>query len=280
MNQLNYLIGALLMLCIASAGWSENHLLQPDFTFKRITVPPASATNRITVQIDPDAAPLDFLPSERTPPVIETGADVPPAAPSPSGYEWYWDVVPAGIEDVGPGRFQLAVSHLDNAPTGSAVPAPRLQKLQDIASTHGRSILVETVGTPISPALVLAVIAVESAGQDDAVSSAGAQGLMQLMPDTATRFGVSDSFDPARNISGGVAYLTWLFERYDNDPVLALAGYNSGEGNVDKHAGVPPFAETRGYVPKVLAAWRVAIGLCATQPELITDACVFNVNQG
>jgi soluble lytic murein transglycosylase-like protein len=122
------------------------------------------------------------------------------------------------------------------------------------------------------------VISVESAGRVDAVSSAGATGLMQLMPATADRFGVTDSTDGAQNIKGGVAYLEWLLDHFDNDPLLALAGYNAGEGNVRRYEGIPPFPETRAYVPKVLAAWQVAKGLCQTAPELITDACVFNVN--
>lgn len=273
-------LAALLVVSVATQAWSDSHILQPDFTFKRVGVPSATTTSRITVQIDPDAAPLDFLPSASAPPIVAAAAALPQAPAAPSNFAWYWDIVPPGIAFGGPARFELAVSQLDKGPSDRAVPAPRLQDMQDIASAHGRSILGQTVGTPISPALVLAVIAVESAGRPDAVSSAGAQGLMQLMPDTATRFDVSDSFDPIQNISGGVAYLEWLFERFDNDPVLALSGYNAGEGNVDRYEGVPPFAETRAYVPKVLAAWRVAKGLCATPPELITDACVFNVNQG
>ncbi|MDP5360355.1 MAG: lytic transglycosylase domain-containing protein, partial [Paracoccaceae bacterium] len=124
----------------------------------------------------------------------------------------------------------------------SAIAAPRLQALQDIASEHGLHILRETVGTRVSPALVLAVIAVESAGRTQAVSSAGAEGLMQLMPDTATRFGVTNSMDPAENIKGGVAYLAWLLDHFGNDPLLALAGYNAGEGNVRRYDGVPPFS--------------------------------------
>jgi soluble lytic murein transglycosylase-like protein len=127
----------------------------------------------------------------------------------------------------------------------------------------------------VSPALVLAVIAVESGGNAAAVSSAGATGLMQLMPDTASRFGVTESTDPVQNIRGGVAYLDWLMGEFGNDAVLALAGYNAGEGAVMKNAGVPPYAETRGYVPKVLAAWRVARGLCRTPPDLPGDGCVF-----
>ena len=140
---------------------------------------------------------------------------------------------------------------------------------------QGVEILRSTVGTNVSPALVLAVISVESAGRADAVSSAGAQGLMQLMPATAARFGVRDSFLPAQNIAGGVKYLNWLMEEFGNDPILVLAGYNAGEGSIRKHSGVPPYAETRDYVPKVLAAFQVARALCATPPELVSDGCVF-----
>ena len=127
----------------------------------------------------------------------------------------------------------------------------------------------------MSPAFVLAVIAIESAGQTDAVSHAGAVGLMQLIPATAARFGVEDSRDPSQNVKGGVAYLDWLLNEFDNDPVLALAGYNAGEGAVRKHQGVPPFNETRAYVPKVLAAWNVARSMCLTPPVLVSDGCVF-----
>ena len=147
--------------------------------------------------------------------------------------------------------------------------------MQDIARTNGIAILTATVGTQVSPALVLAVITVESAGRPDAISGAGAEGLMQLMPDTAARFGVSNSLEPTQNINGGVKYLNWLMQEFDRDPILVLAGYNAGEGSVRKHAGVPPFAETRDYVPKVLAAFQVAKGLCRTPPELISDGCVF-----
>jgi len=152
-----------------------------------------------------------------------------------------------------------------------------LQLMQDIAKAHGADILKATIGTDVSPALVLAVIGIESSGRSGAVSDAGASGLMQLMPDTAKRFGVEDTTIDSQNIEGGVAYLNWLMKEFDRDPVMVLAGYNAGEGAVKKHSGVPPFAETRAYVPKVLAAWTVARGLCLTPPELVTDGCVFAV---
>jgi soluble lytic murein transglycosylase-like protein len=170
-------------------------------------------------------------------------------------------------------RFRAALTEVQRS--ASKIGTPRLQTLKAIAEKHSVDILTSTIGTDVSPALVLAVIAVESAGRPSAVSHAGATGLMQLMPDTAKRFGVSDSTNPRQNIKGGVAYLDWLLKEFGRDPVLALAGYNAGEGAVARHAGVPPFAETRAYVPKVLAAWTVARGLCLTPPELVTDGCVF-----
>ena len=104
------------------------------------------------------------------------------------------------------------------------------------------------------------------------------QGLMQLMPATAKRFGVEDSKIPSENIRGGVAYLDFLMQLFDNDPVLVLAAYNAGEGAVKEHAGVPPYPETRDYVPKVLSAWRVARLLCKTPPMYLEDGCVFEGN--
>jgi soluble lytic murein transglycosylase-like protein len=181
------------------------------------------------------------------------------------------------MQDSGPGRLFQGLAALEAAPSGARLDGPPLQSLADIARVHGRDILRETVGKQVSPALVLAVISVESGGRATAESGAGAQGLMQLIPATAERFGVSDSFDAAQNIRGGVAYLDWLMGEFDGDPLLALAGYNAGEGAVRTHAGVPPYAETRAYVPKVLAAWKVARGLCLTPPELMTDGCVFAV---
>ncbi len=147
--------------------------------------------------------------------------------------------------------------------------------IQNLVRSYGSDILRSTVGTRVSPALVMAVISVESAGRPKAVSPKGAQGLMQLMPATARRFGVSDATVPSENIRGGVAYLDFLMKIFNNDPVLVLAAYNAGEGAVQRWGGVPRYAETRDYVPKVLAAWEVASGMCLTRPQLISDGCVF-----
>lgn len=103
----------------------------------------------------------------------------------------------------------------------------------------------------VEEAIVRAIIHAESAFNPNALSRAGAQGLMQLMPATARRFGVSNPFDASQNIQGGVQYLAWLLKRFKGDLTLAAAGYNAGEGAVDKYNGVPPYNETRRYVERV-----------------------------
>lgn len=106
----------------------------------------------------------------------------------------------------------------------------------------------------LSPALVLAVMAQESGFDPQAESPKKAQGLMQLIPDTAARFNVTKLRDPAQNIRGGMAYLRWLLAYFEGDVQLALAGYNAGERAVDRYLGVPPYAETRQYVRRIMAA--------------------------
>jgi hypothetical protein len=105
----------------------------------------------------------------------------------------------------------------------------------------------------VSAELVHAVIQTESEYDALAVSSKGAQGLMQLMPFTARRFGVGDSFDPRQNIFGGVQYLRVLLDLFGGDVALAAAAYNAGENAVQRHRGIPPYRETRQYVQKVQA---------------------------
>jgi len=110
----------------------------------------------------------------------------------------------------------------------------------------------------LDPALVMAVVGVESGFQAQAVSPKGAQGLMQLMPRTAREMGVADAFDPAANLDGGSRYLSSLVARYEGDLTRALAAYNAGMGAVARHGGVPPYAETRRYVQKVLGRYQGA----------------------
>ena len=105
----------------------------------------------------------------------------------------------------------------------------------------------------IDPRFIHAVIQQESQYDPDATSPAGAKGLMQLMPATAKRFKCDDLSDQACNVQAGTKYLAWLLKRFNGDVSLALAGYNAGEGAVDKYKGIPPYHETENYVKKIVA---------------------------
>lgn len=272
-----FLAGALGALVLCSAAISASETPSPQTQARRVRPPAPGVTRRITVQIDPaEQARLLAAPVRPAGPgdgAIDVAAAAAAAPAAIGRYDWFWERISPGIAQSGPGRLDDALAVLA---ASDRVSAPRLQALQDIARASGVPILRSTIGTDVSPALVLAVIAVESAGRAEAVSSAGAAGLMQLMPDTATRFGVADRMQPEQSIAGGVKYLDWLMKEFGGDPILVLAGYNAGEGAVRTHGGVPPYPETRDYVPRVLAAFRVARGLCRTPPELISDGCVFS----
>ena len=108
----------------------------------------------------------------------------------------------------------------------------------------------------VPPALASAIVMAESGGNASAISPAGAQGLMQLMPGTSAAYHVVDPFDPRANVDAGTQYLHDLLARYGNNVTLAVAAYNAGPAAVDSYHGVPPYAETRAYVARVLNAYR------------------------
>lgn len=108
----------------------------------------------------------------------------------------------------------------------------------------------------IEPRLALAVARTESNLNPNAVSPKNAQGLMQLIPETAVRFNVRKPFDPEQNVRGGLSYLRWLLAYFCGDVALAAAAYNAGEGAVNRYLGIPPYAETRGYVKRILEIFR------------------------
>ena len=116
-----------------------------------------------------------------------------------------------------------------------------------------RAILEASETYDIDQAMIRAIIRTESSYNPNAVSRAGAMGLMQLMPGTASYLGVTDAFDIQQNIMGGTRYFRQMLDRFNNDERLALAAYNAGPGNVQRHGGIPPFPETQNYVPRVLA---------------------------
>ena len=137
------------------------------------------------------------------------------------------------------------------APVAAASPA-QLEIPADIPTSGDKDLdrIIFEVGERegVDPRFIHAVIWQESKYDVNAHSHAGAQGLMQLMPATAKRFGCEDMNDPESNVEAGTKYLGWLLKRFDGNVELALAGYNAGEGAVDKYNGVPPYNETRNYV--------------------------------
>src|SRR5215472_5898707 len=125
------------------------------------------------------------------------------------------------------------------------------------ATQYDAIIEAEAKSAGVEPNLLRAVIVVESGFNSHAVSKRGAVGLMQLMPDTAARFGVSDRYDPQQNVRAGALYLGFLINRFRQNVRLALAAFNAGEDAVDRNAGqIPPFSETLEYVPKVMRVYR------------------------
>ncbi len=158
------------------------------------------------------------------------------------------DIVAEILPDEVPHAMAFALEAL--AASASAA-GPRLS---DLAIRDLVDRVAARVG--LNQRLARAVVQVESNYEPKAVSSAGAMGLMQIMPVIAQEFAVDDPFDPEKNLEAGMRHLRDLLERYGNDSMRALAAYNAGEGAVSKYGGVPPYRETRDYVQRVLALVR------------------------
>lgn len=145
----------------------------------------------------------------------------------------------------------IRYSFMETCYACGALPGVDFRTVRLDTDAYRNEIAAAAVRFGVEEAVVRAIIHAESAYNPRALSRAGAQGLMQLMPATARRFGVADAFDPVQNIRGGVQYLGWLLKRFNGNLTLAAAGYNAGEGAVDRYKGVPPYAETRRYVERV-----------------------------
>lgn len=156
-------------------------------------------------------------------------------------------------------RYELLISSATEETPDDIIMNPQM-----LAKSAAYNPIIESAATrhDMQAALLRAVIVVESGFDERAVSHAGAQGLMQLMPATARQYGVSDAFDPAQNVQAGAQHLRELIDRYENNLELALAAYNAGEDAVERYGRrIPPFNETRRYVPKVLKIYNSLLNL-------------------
>ena len=162
---------------------------------------------------------------------------------------------PAGAPIVQPGQFNVALAQALGSQAATPIepggdgPAPVPPEQIDALVQQNAGIW------QVDPALIKSVIANESSFNANATSPVGAQGLMQLMPETAASLGVKNPYDPAQNVAGGTRYLRGLLDRFNGDTKLAVAAYNAGPGAVEKYNGVPPYAETQSYVQNVLGSF-------------------------
>ena len=166
------------------------------------------------------------------------------------GVRHYTSKPPRGVAGATAVR-SIRYSFLETCYACAPLPGVNFGTLRLNTDAYATEIRAAVAQHGVDEAIVRAIIHAESSFNPNARSRVGAEGLMQLMPPTARRFGVSNSYDPAQNIRGGVQYLAWLLKRYNGDLTLAAAGYNAGEGAVDRYKGVPPYSETQRYVERV-----------------------------
>ncbi len=225
---------------------------------------PAPAPRRAA---PPAAAPADAPATTEIPARATVGA---PATPAPSsrgsatprlvrgqvysyigkdGVRHYTSRRPAGM--AGASVRTIKYSYMETCYACGTRPGVNFNTLRLNVTAYQDEVRAAARAHGVDEAIVRAVIHAESAFNPNALSRVGAQGLMQLMPATARRFGVGNAFEPGQNINGGVKYLAWLLKRFNGNLTLAAAGYNAGEGAVDKYKGVPPYRETRHYVERV-----------------------------
>lgn len=166
------------------------------------------------------------------------------------GVRHYSSKRPKGVANADAVRT-IRYSYMETCFACGAKPGVNFGKIRLRPEAYNAEIVAAAAQYGVDESIVRAIIHAESSFNPNALSRVGAQGLMQLMPGTARRFGVSNAFDPVQNIRGGVQYLAWLLKRFNGNLTLAAAGYNAGEGAVDKYKGVPPYGETQRYVVRV-----------------------------
>ena len=232
---------------------------------------PVTATTTRAASEAPVATTVPAVASETAPATLQaTSAAAPPPVAMPAtprqgttrrvegqvysyikdGVRNYTSKQPKGV--VGATAIRaIRYSFLETCYACAPLPGVNFGTLRLNTAAYASEIRSAATQHGVDEAIVRAIIHAESSFNANAMSRVGAQGLMQLMPATARRFGVSNAFDAGQNIRGGVQYLAWLLKRYNGDLALAAAGYNAGEGAVDKYKGVPPYSETRRYVERV-----------------------------
>ena len=178
--------------------------------------------------------------------------------------------LPASAWSADGNRFKLQLKdsgdYRVHSPEGTQRDAPLPAALA--AKPYAREIEAAARASRLDPILVHALIHVESGHRRDALSNRGAIGLMQVLPETAARFGITKPEQVRDNLRAGTRYLRALLDRFDQRLDLALAAYNAGEGAIDRYKGIPPYAETRRYVPAVLDAYEAWRGGGGTTPAL------------
>ncbi len=256
---------ALGLVNLAAPGPQVSGVLQTSFQ------PPAAVSPALPALKVPLEAVTPEAPKtpEATKPVTPVLTQAPASAPVPAAASKTETPAPA------PAPLPKATPAPPAAPSLND-QAERLRKAADLMvqvndqlgvpqSPYGQIIYDIAIRHSINPHLVAALIHVESAFNARAVSPKGAYGLMQLLPETARRFGLNkkkDLFDPKKNLEAGVRYLEWLTTRFDGDAQKILAAYNAGEGAVQRFGGIPPYQETQNYVSKIFGL----LGFTATAP--------------
>ncbi|MBF6022745.1 lytic transglycosylase domain-containing protein [Lysobacter niastensis] len=223
--------------------------------------PAASGATLVSNAVDGSPAAAS-VPAPVAPAAVAPSTPVSPAhAPSrrvqgqvysyiQDGVRHYTSRRPSGLANASPVRT-IRYSYIETCYACAARPGVDFGRIRLNTAAYNAEIAAASREYGVEEAVVRAIIHAESAYNPNALSRVGAQGLMQLMPATARRFGVDNAFDAAQNIRGGVQYLAWLLKRFNGNLTLAAAGYNAGEGAVDKYKGVPPYNETQRYVQRV-----------------------------
>jgi soluble lytic murein transglycosylase-like protein len=224
-------LGLLLLAVQLPALGAEVAVLRNGFSIRFDRKEQSGENTRLYIRggfVDIATAEIASFEPDDTPDVPAALAAVPsPAAPNASAQ-------PAVMSPSGPAQARPVVTN--------AAQLVDLDQLVRDASTRHR----------LDPDFVNSVIKAESNFQNRAVSRKGAQGLMQLMPGTASKLGVANPFDPKANVEGGTSYLSQLLDLYHDDPIKALAAYNAGANRVDQYHGVPPYRETQAYVARIV----------------------------